>query len=201
MSILKLFLPTALLLTVNVANAVDATSQDLRYGIQASYGFGGDTFIKDGTTTLGTDTHTAGENSKYGLYVIKPELISALSGKLALNSISGSTDFTNASEDFSVISLDFLLVKDVLETVYIGAGLTYHLSPSYTYTDSANNISLDYDASLGFILEVTKVFRHGFELGLSYTGIEYSGIENDYNNYFSETVDASSFAFTVGYSF
>ena len=198
MSIKKLFLPTALLLTANVANAVDAASQDIRYGIQASYSFGGDVIV---LADVGATTLSAGDNTSFGVYVIKPELISDLSGKFALNSISGSTDYTDGSEDMSTLSLDFLLMKDVLKTVYVGAGLTYHLSPTYTYKDSSNNIDLNYDSSLGFILEVTKVFSNGFEVGLSYTGIEYSGIENDYNSYFSKKVDASSLALTAGFSF
>ena len=194
MKIPKLLL-IAPLLTTNVASA----DQALKYGIQTT--FGGETFIADGTTTTGSDTFTTDNNFKYGVYIIKPELVSHLSGKFALNSITGEVTYSDATEDFNAFSFDFLLMKEIFKTIYVGTGLTYHFNPSYTYTDASDCIDLNYDDALGSILEVTKVFDNGFEVGISYTNIEYTGIKNNYNNYFSETVDASGFALTAGFSF
>jgi len=214
MNISKLLLPVALLLTANAANA----DQDLKYGIQTSFGFGGDTFIDDDTVKI--TTLDAGDNFSFGAYALKPELVYDLSGKIALNYISGSEDFTDASEDFNTLSIDLLLMKEIIDTVHIGVGLTYHVNPSYdlnyelttTSTATGSLVStvsnesekIDYDGALGLILEITKTFRNGLEVGISYTSIEYSGTENNNNSNvinISDTVNASNFALTAGFSF
>lgn len=193
MNVSKLLLPAVLLLTANAANA----AQHMRYGIQTYFGFGGDTFIEGGQTALGTDTLTGGEHDQLGVYLVKPNILFDLSGKLALNAIVAEELYTNGNEDFSTVSLDFLLVKELSNSLYFGAGATYHIDPTYTYNVSSQERDLEYDPALGFIIELTKEFQSGFTVGLSYTNIEYSGIENNYNA-FSETVDASSFALTIG---
>jgi len=196
MNISKLLLPIALLLTANAANA----DQDIKYGIQASFGFGGDTFIEGGTTTTGEDTLTGGDNFRFGAYIVNPEVIYDLSSKLAINYMYGDEEYLGGkTEDSSTLSLDLLLMKEVFESFYLGAGVTYHLAPSYTYESSSINTTIDYDAELGFVIEATKTFRNGFEFGASYTSIEYSGGESIYT--VAETVDASSFALTIGFSF
>lgn len=198
MSILKSLLPATLLLTVSIANA----DEELKYGVQASFGFGGDTIITTETTETTID---AGDNYRFGGYLLKPELIYGLSTKLALNYISVDKEYTNATEDLNSISIDFLLMKEIISGVYLGAGVTSHLTPSYELLlDGGDSEKIDYDPALGLVIEVTKTFRNGLEVGFSYTSIEYSGTEdtNNANNFdIANTVDASSFALTTGFSF
>ena len=208
MKYVKLLLPVVALSIANIAVADEgvetekaAESKALAFGLQASFGVGGDTVITDADV----ETLDAGDNFSFGGYVIKPELISDLSGKLAVNIISGSKSYSDAEEDLDRTSIDFLLIKEI-DSFSFGAGLTYHLNPSHELaTDNNGTKKVDYDSALGLILEATKTLDNGFTFGVQYTNIEYSGgKENSNDNSLVaslETVDASNIAFSVGYSF
>lgn len=208
MKCLKLLFPITLLLIANVISA----NENVKYGVQASIGnaIGSDTILTDADIA----TIKGGDNYSFGVYVEKtglreeliPELLYPLSGKIALNYITESEEYENVVEDFSTFSIDILLMMEIVETVHVGGGFTYHLNPSYEliYTDNSGHEKMDYESAFGLSLQAKKIFGDKFELALTYTYIEYTGTADSENlNYLhiSDTPNASNFAVSFGLTF
>lgn len=81
-------------------------------------------------------------------------------------------DADNGEADFDRWPLDLILVSRQ-GNLSLGAGLTYHLSP--TYDDTINGIStrIDFDDALGFLLQAGFMVTPTMELGGRVTLIEY----------------------------
>ena len=195
MKLVKLGLAISLVAGTTLANA-----SEYSFGIQAGVGFGGETLIETETTTT---TISAGDNLALGAFVNTPILFSDIYGKIAISTANESEVYTNAEESFSRIPLSFLLMKKTGAYTY-GAGLTYHLNPSYELILTGSGYEkVDYSNALGFIIEANRTFSSGIEVGFSYTNIEYSGGTESGTTSFeiNDTVDGSNFALTVGYTF
>jgi hypothetical protein len=87
-----------------------------------------------------------------------------------------SIDADNGEADFDRWPLDLILVSRQ-GNISLGAGITYHLSP--TYEDTINSIStrIDFDDSLGFLLQAGYMMTPTMELGARVTLIEYEPSE------------------------
>jgi hypothetical protein len=87
-----------------------------------------------------------------------------------------SIDADNGEADFDRWPLDLILVSRQ-GNFSLGAGITYHLSP--TYEDTINGIStrIDFDDSLGFLLQAGYMMTPTMELGARVTLIEYEPSE------------------------
>lgn len=197
MNLVKLGLTISL-----IAGSAFANASEYNFGIQGGVGFGGDKVIASGTTT---ETITAGDSFTYGVFINTPILFSDVYGKVAISVANESETYTDAEESFSRMPLSFLLMKKAGSYSY-GAGLTYHLNPSYELSlNSGGSAKIDYDSAIGFIIEANKTLSSGLELGVSYTKVEYSGGSTTNTTgstlTFNETVAASNFAITLGYTF
>jgi hypothetical protein len=83
-----------------------------------------------------------------------------------------SIDADNGEADFDRWPLDLILVSRQ-GNVALGAGLTYHLSPSYEATVNGFSTEVDFDDALGFLLQAGFMVTPTLELGGRVTLIEY----------------------------
>ncbi len=78
----------------------------------------------------------------------------------------------NGDMKFTRFPLDFIFIKR-LDAFSLGAGPTYHLSPSYDGTINGVSSKIDFDSSLGFLLQGSYYFSQQTELGVRFTSIDY----------------------------
>ncbi|MEW6331558.1 MAG: hypothetical protein AB1560_08865 [Pseudomonadota bacterium] len=99
-------------------------------------------------------------------------------------------DADNGEADFDRWPLDLILVSRQ-GNLSLGAGLTYHLSP--TYEDTIDNISrrIDFDDALGFLLQVGFMVTPTMELGGRVTLIEYE------SDMIANRIDGDSFGIYI----
>ena len=172
-------------------------NENITYGIQTSVGFGGDEIIENSTTS----TITSGDSISFGGFINTPILFSDFYGKISASYAFENQSYINAEESFNRLPINFLLMRKSGDYSY-GAGITYHLNPSYeiTYTAGGKDI-IDYDNALGLVLEATKAIgSFGLDVGVQYTNIEYSGDDNksDSNSFsLNEKADGSNIAVTL----
>jgi len=87
---------------------------------------------------------------------------------------------SNATIEFTRIPLEFLAVKDLGGRHDIAAGMTYHLSPTYSCSGSSAtgcNRNITFDDAMGFLAEYSYSFgqrdHRGMKIGVRYTNIQY----------------------------
>lgn len=83
-----------------------------------------------------------------------------------------SVDADNGEADFDRWPLDFILISQQ-GNFSLGAGLTYHLSPSFEATVNGSTSRVDFDDALGFLLQAGYMVAERIELGARVTLIEY----------------------------
>ncbi len=79
---------------------------------------------------------------------------------------------TNGDAHFDRWPLDFLLISRQ-GNFALGAGITYHLSPTFEATINSATSRVDFDDSLGFLLQAGYMVAERIELGARVTLIEY----------------------------
>ncbi len=83
-----------------------------------------------------------------------------------------SVDASNGEADFDRWPLDVLVISRQ-GNFALGAGITYHLSPTFEATINGATSRVDFDDSLGFLLQAGYMVAERIELGARYTLIEY----------------------------
>lgn len=83
-----------------------------------------------------------------------------------------SIDADNGEADFDRWPLDLILISRQ-GAFSLGAGITYHLSPSYDATINGISTEVDFDDALGFLLQAGYMMTEKIELGARVTMIEY----------------------------
>jgi hypothetical protein len=78
----------------------------------------------------------------------------------------------NGDLKFTRFPLDFIFIKR-LDAFSLGAGPTYHLSPNYEGTVNGVSSKIDFDNSLGFLVQGSYYFAQQTELGVRFTSIDY----------------------------
>ena len=81
-------------------------------------------------------------------------------------------DAKNGDLEFTRFPLDFILIKR-FDAFSLGAGPTYHLSPNYEGTINGVSSKIDFDNSLGFLVQGSYYFAQQTELGIRLTSIDY----------------------------
>jgi hypothetical protein len=81
-------------------------------------------------------------------------------------------DAKNGDLRFTRFPLDFTFIKR-LDAFSLGAGPTYHLSPNYEGTINGVSSKIDFDNSLGFLVQGSYYFAQQTELGVRFTSIDY----------------------------
>jgi hypothetical protein len=87
-----------------------------------------------------------------------------------------SIDADNGEADFDRWPLDLILVSRQ-GAFSLGAGITYHLSPTYEATINGFSTRVDFDDALGFLLQAGYRMTEKIELGARVTLIEYEPSE------------------------
>lgn len=113
-----------------------------------------------------------------------------------------SVDADNGEADFDRWPVDVLLISRQ-GNIALGAGLTYHLSPTFEATINSVTSRVDFDDSLGFLLQAGYLVAERIELGARVTLIEY---ESDSllmtpGGAITDKVDGDSFGFYVSAGF
>lgn len=83
-----------------------------------------------------------------------------------------SVDASNGEADFDRWPLDLLLISRQ-GNFSLGAGITYHLSPSFEATINGVTSNVDFDDALGFLLQAGYMIGERTEIGARVTLIEY----------------------------
>ncbi len=78
----------------------------------------------------------------------------------------------NGDLAFTRFPLDFTFIKR-LGAFSLGAGPSYHLSPSYDGTIDLISSKIDFDNSLGLLVQGSYYFSQQTELGVRFTSIDY----------------------------
>lgn len=87
-----------------------------------------------------------------------------------------SVDASNGEADFDRFPLDILVISRVGHFA-LGAGITYHLSPTFEATINGVSSRIKFDDSLGFLLQAGYLVSERVELGARLTLIDYKSNE------------------------
>ena len=123
-----------------------------------------------------------------GLSFRTPELGRHLKGQIFLGYKLNQLDHTNGVYDFSRVTLSAIELYNT-RYFHIGAGVTYHFSPTLDYTDDRSSNfdkQTEYDDALGFIFQLGFNLSREATLGIKGTIIDYelpnSAISRDGNS-------------------
>jgi hypothetical protein len=131
--------------------------------------FGGD----DLTVVSGGEDLQAGQLLNLGIgYDFDLNPAKTLLLRAGINYKFDSVDASNGEADFDRWPLDLILVSRQ-GNFSLGAGITYHLSPSYEATINGFSTEVDFDDALGFLLQAGVMVTPTMELGARVTMIEY----------------------------
>ncbi len=189
MNILRSALAIAIATTAISANANEEIST---VGLHLGYGFGGETMVDTGKEELKTNAGLIfGGFVQIPLSQGNPQPVFA---KLGLSYMRDSVSASDGDASFDKFPLDLLIMTQV-NNVKIGAGLTYHLNPTYEQdTDYDGSYEVEFDNALGFMIEGDLTLPNSnVEFGLRYTKIDY-----EFNGF---EIDGNGFALTMGSTF
>lgn len=131
--------------------------------------FGGDDLA---VVTSGSDLQ-AGQLLNLGIgYDFDLNADKSLRLRAGINYKFDSVDATNGEADFDRWPLDLILISRQ-GNFSLGAGLTYHLSPTFEATVNGSTSRVDFNDSLGFLLQAGYMVAERIELGARVTLIEY----------------------------
>ncbi len=192
----SIFTAPALTLAILLSGTAQAEIEPiLTMGLES----GGDDLV----TTTASDLSAAGGIS-LGAGVSFSQTDSALSYRAILHYRFNTVEFTNPDGDASFDTLPLELgVFNSWNRHEIGAGLSYHLSPSYEISSSNSflNGSIDFDNATGIFLQYNYIFSKAETatfttdtfIGLKITAMDYE-VAND-------SIDANSLGIYLGSKF
>ncbi len=175
-----------------VAFSANSNESIPSFGLHFGYGFGGETLAE---TDNNEELETA-SGLLFGGFVQIPltqNNVQPVFAKLGLSYMRDSIDAEDGDASFDKFPIDALVMTQI-NNVKVGAGLTYHLNPTYKIDASGFNEEFEFDNALGFIVEGDLTLPNSnVEFGLRYTHIDYeiNGFE----------VDGNGFALTMGSTF
>jgi hypothetical protein len=114
-----------------------------------------------------------------------------------------SVDASNGEADFDRWPLDLILISRQ-GNFSLGAGITYHLSPTYEDTINGSSSRIDFDDSLGFLLQAGYLTTERLEVGVRVTLIEYESSQpllQLSSGTFVNKVDGDSFGIYISAGF
>jgi hypothetical protein len=161
--------------------------------------FGGDDMV----VVSGGEDLQAGQLLNLGIgYDFDLNAAKTLRLRTGINYKFDSVDASNGEADFDRWPLDVLLISRQ-GNFALGAGITYHLSPTFEATINGVTNRVDFDDSLGFLLQAGYLVAERIELGARVTLIEY---ESDQpllmtNGAIANKVDGDSFGLYVSAGF
>lgn len=186
-------------LASSVALANPAQQKDFHVGLELGYGFGGDTLAEVEFQDGSSESIDAGSGLFFGIDLLKPlheQGQQPLYLKMGIGYMFDSINAENGSADFTRFPIDMTIATEV-EQWQLGAGLTYHLNPTYE-DDFFGSVEVEADNAMGFTGEASYTFPAGSGWKNTYVGLKYTNIEYDFNG---ATFDGSGFALTVGSTF
>lgn len=183
------------LLLLIVAGSLPGTAQSEIY-LEIGLEGGGETFV---TATRSNDDFSFDQDLNIGGGVKIAAGIHKIVGEndggsvsLALGYLWDSIDADNGDADFSTITLD-AIYNLRLNRHRLGIGASYHIGPEYQDDlDGFAKTNIDFDDSLGLILQYSYEITPGFYLGLRHTEMDYEVHGN--------SVDASSIGLFLAYT-
>ncbi|MDQ7016244.1 MAG: outer membrane beta-barrel protein [Gammaproteobacteria bacterium] len=168
----------------------------------ASFEAGGDTLaeLTDGTElTAGGDFYLA---LGYEVSIPNSKSLSVLS---SIGWKYGSLVASDGDADLTRFPLELIIQSSVSDKVKLGAGLSYHLAPTYNETSPGiASLTIDFDNALGFVLQGGYSLSKQSSIGVRFTAIDYKINTLSFNgsNFkVNDTIDASSFGLFYNYNF
>ena len=161
----------SVLFTLLICSPLNAPAQGLV--LTGEVAFGGD----DLAVVSGGENIQAGQLLNLGIgYDFDLNTAKTLRLRTGINYKFDSVDASNGEADFDRWPVDILLISRQ-GNFALGAGVTYHLSP--TYEDTINGVSsrIDFDDSLGLLLQAGYMVAERIELGARVTLIEYESTQ------------------------
>ncbi len=160
-------------------------------GLHFGYGFGGETLVDTGEDEL-----KSGSGLLFGAFTQVPltsDNSQSLFAKLGMSYMRDSVSATDGDASFDKFPIDALLMTQV-NNLKFGAGLTYHLNPTYEEDSAFGDYEVEFDNALGFIVEADLTIPNSsIEFGLRYTKIDYefNGVEIFNGNGFTLTMGST----------
>ena len=170
--------------------ASNVSADEAKPFIIGGFAFGGKTLVN----TSGEDLD-AGGLLYFGAGVLFEPNNSNLMYQFSLGYKFDSVNFSGPSGDanVSVMPLDAVVFYKI-DTMRLGAGLTYYLNPKYELCFDAGGCSTaNFDDSLGLVMEL----RHQFT-DIMFWGARYTNVEYDIG---ADSVDASNLRIHFGMVF
>ncbi|BAV35004.1 hypothetical protein SCL_2727 [Sulfuricaulis limicola] len=131
--------------------------------------FGGDDLA---VVTSGSDLQ-AGQLLNLGIgYDFDLNADKSLRLRAGINYKFDNVNATNGDATFDRWPLDLILISRQ-GNISLGAGLTYHLSPTFEATVNGSTSRVDFNDSMGFLLQAGYMVAERIELGARVTLIEY----------------------------
>jgi len=192
MNILRSALAIALAASTLTANANEEQSSSPVFGLHFGIGFGGYTFAE----TSNNEEVEAGGGLLFGAFTQIPLAQGSAQpvfAKLGMSYMRDSVDAEDGDASFTKFPIDALVMTQV-NSVKFGAGLTYHLNPTYKEDSPYVSGEVEFDNAVGLLIEADYSFANSnAEFGLRYTKIDYEidGFE----------IDGNAFALTIGSTF
>ena len=189
----------ALFSAVSLAEPIPTPQSDTKIGLVLGFAVGGDTLVDVSFDDGSSESVTAGGGVLVGASIEKNlnlETSYPIFAEFAFNYQTESVDADNGSVSFTRFPIDALLSTKI-DKFSVGAGLTYHLSPTLE-GDGFLNVDINYDDAIGTILNATYHMTndgvHGILWGLRFTQIDYQG-----DGLFQQ--NGSNVTFTMGAKF
>lgn len=175
-----LFSSLALCSALSFAEPLTTQQSDTKIGLVLGFAVGGDTLVNVSFDDGSSESVTAGGGVLFGASIEKNlnlDTAYPMFAEFAFNYQTDSVDAENGSVSFTRFPIDALLSTKI-DKFALGAGLTYHLSPTLE-SDGFLNVDVNYDDAIGTILNATYHMTndgvHGILWGLRFTQIDYQG--------------------------
>ena len=106
---------------------------------------------------------------------------------------------------FSRFPFELELQSRINESLGLGFGVTYHISPTYEFSGSGRDLDLELDSAPGFFLSMEYRLDETMSIGGRYTAIEYEKKDVEFllpgDSDTTDKLDGSSIEFTFLYFF
>jgi len=152
--------------------APEASAVEVNPMLKAGYDTGGETLVTVTFSDGSKQSIKSNEGLFFGGGVSIVNEAGTVEGELSLTYKVDNITASNGNVTWSRWPIDALVFYR-WPSVRLGGGLTYHLNPSLSGSGVATGINVDFEDSLGYIVQADWRITPKINLGLRYTNVDY----------------------------